>query len=94
MLAMSGELIPRQHVQKQAAFLVLSLRARLLALADAARARMVVSGRARGRGTRRDGARRLDEFADMPMHVSDPDWMQKLDDESSRPRSVRSALAK
>jgi hypothetical protein len=87
------ELIPRALVLKQAAFLVLSLRARLLAI-PAQHAREVLNV-----SDEREVARRLDAIvrdaletlAEMPLKVSDPDWMQKLDDEleaasSKRPR--------
>ena len=87
------ELIPRALVLKQAAFLVLSLRARLFAI-PAQHAREVLNV-----SDEREVARRLDAIvrdaletlAEMPLKVSDPDWMQKLDDEleaasSKRPR--------
>ena len=76
------ELIPRELVLKQSAFLVLSLRARLLAIpAQHARELLDVSDE-------REIARRLDaivrdalsEIAELPLRVSDEHWMQKLDD--------------
>lgn len=70
LLAMKGELISRRHVQKQAAFLVLSLRARLLALSTMhARELLNVSDE------------REMTLADLPLKVTDEHWMQKLDGE-------------
>ena len=94
LMTMRGELISRQHVTRQAAFLVISLRQRLLALsAQHARELLnVADEREMALASRRDRARRArDEIADLPLKVSDPDWMQKLDDEleaasSKRPR--------
>ena len=86
------ELIPRALVLKQAAFLVLALRARLLALPDQhARELLDVSDE-------REMARRLDAIvrstletlADLPLKVTDEHWMQKLDENEAlstkRPR--------
>ena len=81
------ELIPRALVLKQSAFLVLSLRARLLAIpAQHARELLGISDEhemmkrleAIVRST-------LETLADMPLKVSDPDWMQKLDGNESTP---------
>ena len=81
MLALKGELISRQNVTKQATFLVLSLRARLLAIpAQHARELLNVADE-------REMARRLDSIvrstletlSDLPLKVSDPDWMLHLD---------------
>lgn len=88
------ELIPRELVQKQSAFLVLSLRARLLAIpAQHARELLNISDE-RQMTMHLDSIIRstLETLAEMPLKVSDPDWMQKLDDEwtpSKRPRAVR-----
>lgn len=82
MLAMKGELISRKHVVKQSAFLVLSLRARLLALSaelsrefaqetDEREIEEKLSSRLRSA---------LDEIAEMPLRVTDERWLEKLDD--------------
>jgi hypothetical protein len=89
------ELIPRSHVLKQAAFLVISLRQRLLAIAEQhARELLNISDE-------REVARRLDaivrdalsEIADMPLRVSDEHWLEKLEERdeheaTKRPRRV------
>jgi hypothetical protein len=88
------ELIPRELVLKQSAFLVLSLRARLLALPAQHARELVKIADERELQFRLDAILRdaLDEIAQMPERVSDPDWMLKLDDElgaatsSKRPR--------
>ena len=85
------ELIPRALVTKQAAFLVLSLRARLLAIpAQHARELLNITDE-------RQMAQKLDvivrstarTLADLPSKVTDPDWMQKLDDENEATSSKR-----
>jgi hypothetical protein len=86
------ELIPRSHVLKQAAFLVISLRQRLLAIAEQhARELLNISDE-------REVARRLDaivrdalsEIADMPLRVSDEHWLEERDEHEAtkRPRRV------
>ena len=85
MLAMRGELISRKHMEKQAAFLVLSLRARLLALsARHARELLNVSDE-REMAQRLDAIMRsaLDEISELPLRVTDENWMQKLDENES-----------
>jgi hypothetical protein len=85
------ELIPKTLVQKQAAFLVLSLRARLLAI-PAQHADELL-----GISNRHEMTRRLDSIirstletlAEMPLKVTDEHWMQKLDDVEHQ-RSARS----
>ena len=92
MLAMKGELISKRHVQKQAAFLVLSLRARLLALPGQHAGTLLNVADEREMARRLDAIIRvaLDEIAEMPLKVSDPDWLSKLDAEleqsSKRPK--------
>jgi hypothetical protein len=88
------ELIPRTLVVRQASFLVISLRQRLLALsAQHARELLNISDE-------REIARCLDaivrnalsEIAELPLKVSDERWMQRLDEleatSSKRPRRV------
>ena len=77
------ELIPRQLVLKQSAFLVLSLRARLLAIpAQHARELLNIDDE-RQMAQKLDVIVRstLETLADLPLKVTDPDWMQRLDDE-------------
>ena len=78
--ARSRELIPRDLVQKQAAFLVLSLNARLLAFpGEHARELLNISDE-------REMAMRLDTIvrsmietlAEMPERVTDEHWMKKV----------------
>ena len=94
MLAMKGELISKKHVQKQAAFLVLSLRARLLAIPAQHASELAAITDDRELQNHLDGILRdaLDEISEMPLKVSDPDWLPKLDDEleqsSKRPKRV------
>jgi len=88
------ELIPRALVVRQASFLVISLRQRLLAI-PAQHARDLLSV-----DDERELARRLDaivrdalsEISDMPLRVGDENWMQRLDEleatSSKRPRRV------
>ena len=92
LLEMKRELIPRQLVQKQAAFLVLSMRARLLAIpSEHADELLNVSDRFE-MVQRLDSIVRsaLETLADMPLKVTDPEWMMQLDDEleesSKRPK--------
>jgi hypothetical protein len=76
------ELIPRELVVKQSAFLVIATRQRLLAIA-AQRARDLLNV-----SDEREMARRLDaivrdalsEIAQMPLRVSDEHWLEKLDE--------------
>jgi hypothetical protein len=93
LMTMRGELISRQHVTRQAAFLVISLRQRLLALSAQHARELLNVADEREMALRLDAIVRdaLSEIADLPLKVSDPDWMQKLDDEleaasSKRPR--------
>ena len=85
------ELIPRQLVQKQAAFLVLSLRARLLALSAQHARELFEIADERELQFRLDAIVRdaLDELAEMPLRVTYEHWMQKLDNveqPAKRPR--------
>jgi hypothetical protein len=83
LLEMKGELISRRHVQKQAAFLVLSVRARLLAVAEQHARELAAIADERELASRLDGILRdaLDEIAGLPEKVTDPAWMLRLDDE-------------
>ena len=82
LLEMKGELIPRQLVQKQSAFLVLSIRARLLSIPEQHADELL------GISDRLEMVQRLDSIArstletlaDMPERVTDPDWMKKVDE--------------
>ena len=87
MLAMKGELISRKHVTKQAAFLVLSLRQRLLAISAHHAHELVNITDDRELQNRLDAIIRstLDDLAEWPLKVSDPNWMQRLDDEPEQP---------
>ena len=91
------ELIPRVLVLKQAAFLVISLRQRLLAIA-AQHARELLNVSDEGEMARRlDAIVRdaLSEIAELPLKVTDERWIEKLDEldgseatPSKRPRRV------
>jgi hypothetical protein len=92
------ELIPRALVLKQSAFLVLSLRARLLALSAQHARELAAIADERELQLRLDAIVRdaLSEIAELPLRVSDPDWMQKIDDEwapSKRPRRATSSAS-
>ena len=84
MLAMRGELVSKKHVVKQSAFLVLSMRARLLAIPGEHAHDLLNVSDEREMSRRLDAIIRstLDDLAEWPLKVSDPDWMQRLDDES------------
>ena len=82
MLAMKGELISRKHVVKQSAFLVLSLRARLLALSAELSREFAQETDERAIEEKLSSILRsaLDEIAEMPLRVTDERWLKKLDD--------------
>jgi hypothetical protein len=87
------ELIPRALVLKQAAFLVISLRQRLLEIAaQHARDMMNVSDE-RELQRRLDAIVRssLDEIAQTPLRVSDERWLEKVDDENEATKRPRRA---
>jgi hypothetical protein len=81
LLEMKGELISRAHATRQAAFLVISLRQRLLAIANQHADELLDISDAREMTRRLDAIVRdaLSEIAELPSRVSDPDWIQKLD---------------
>ena len=82
MLAMKGELISRKHVVTQSAFLVLSLRARLLALSAELSREFAQETDERAIEEKLSSRLRsaLDEIAEMPLRVTDERWLEKLDD--------------
>ena len=91
LLEMKGELISKKHVTKQASFLVLSLRARLLAIAAQHARELSEISDEREMQLRLDAIMRssLDEIAQMPLRVVDPHWIETLDNEATsmnRPR--------
>jgi hypothetical protein len=97
LLEMKGELISRQHVTRQTVFLVLSLRARLLALGGtlAPRIAKACGGEERAIESLIDAEVRdaLSEISDMPQRVVDPHWLEKLDENEAttsakRPKSA------
>ena len=93
MLAMKGELISKRHVQKQAAFLVLSLRARLLAIPGEHARELAGIADERELQSRLDAILRaaLDEIAEMPLKVTDERWLEKLDELDGNGREATSA---
>jgi hypothetical protein len=99
MLAMKGELISKKHVTRQAAFLVISLRQRLLAIAAQHARELLNVSDEREMASRLDAIVRsaLDEIAELPERVSDPNWMQRLDEHeaasSKRPRRAGISIA-
>jgi hypothetical protein len=83
MLAMRGELISKRHAVKQASFLILSLRARLLALGGTLSPSIVKAGgdqRAIESLIDAEVRAALDELAGLPQRVVDPHWPEKLDE--------------
>ena len=95
LLEMKGELISKKHVTRQAAFLVLSLRARLLALSSDLSCKIAESCDADQRVIAdlidagvRDA---LSEIAEMPLRVSDPRWIETLNDEATSSKPPRRA---
>ena len=70
---MRQELIPRSLASKQAAFLVLSIRARLLAIPSELKLDRELEEELTNKLRSA-----LDELVDFPERVSDPDWMLKL----------------
>jgi hypothetical protein len=79
------ELIPREHASRQAAFLVISLRQRLLALSNDLSREIAESCDCDQRAIASliDAHVRvaLDDFANLPVCVSDPNWMKKVVDD-------------
>ena len=85
------ELIPRELALKQAAFLVLSLRARLLAIPEQHAGELTAIADERVMAGRLDAILRtaLDELVGMPEKVTDEHWLEKLDEESAAPQAKR-----
>ena len=83
LLAMKGELVSKRHAIKQASFLILSLRARLLALGGTLSPRIA---KACGDGDQRaieslidvEVRDALSEISEMPRRIADPHWIEKL----------------
>ena len=86
-LEMKGELISKKHVTKQAAYLLLCLRARLLAIPAtlAAQIARACGGDQRAIESLIDAEVRaaLDEISNMPQRVVDPNWVELLDGNES-----------
>ena len=86
------ELIPRSHVFRQATFLVISLRQRLLAIAAQRSSELLNISDNREMTRRLDAIVRssLDDIADLPLKVTDERWLEKLDENEAtlakRPR--------
>jgi hypothetical protein len=82
LLELKGELVSKKHVTRQASFLVLSLRARLLAIPAQHASELVKITDERELQSRLDSILRvaLDEIAEMPLRVTDERWLEKLDD--------------
>jgi hypothetical protein len=87
LLAMKGELISKKHVTKQATFLVLSLRARLLSIASKHVRELSEISDEREMALRLDAIMRssLDEIAQMPLRVTDEHWIETLDEHEATP---------
>ena len=85
------EVIPRSLALRQATFLVISLRQRLLAIAEQHARELVEIADEREMTERLDAIVRdaLSEIAELPKRVSDPDWMQKLDENDKATSSKR-----
>jgi hypothetical protein len=82
MLSMRGELISRQHVTRQATFLLIALRQRLLAIAAQHARELLNIADEREMALRLDAIVRssLDEIAQMPLRVSDERWLERLEE--------------
>ena len=82
LLEMKRELISRRHVQKKASFLLLSLRARLLALPTMHASELAKIADERELQLRLDAIVRdaLEMLAEMPLKVIDEHWLEKIDD--------------
>lgn len=80
-----GELIVRDLVERQAAYLLTVMRQRILALPGAYAGRLVgcpdVS--AAGEMLREAALGLLDDLKDFPERVVDPDWLQHIGDEDA-----------
>jgi hypothetical protein len=93
------ELIPRELVVRQAAFLVIATRQRLLAIAAQHARDLLNIADERELQRRLDAIVRsaLDEIAQMPLRVTDPHWLEKLDEvdehEATKLRPRRAAKA-
>lgn len=81
------ELIPRELVVKQAAFLVISLRQRLLAIAAQHARDLLDIADEREMAWRLEAIVRdaLDDFAQMPLRVSDEHWIERLEEREATP---------
>ena len=93
LLEMKGELISKKHVTKQAAFLVLSLRARLLAIpAQHAGELLNISDEHEMQGKLDSIVRvTLETLADLPLKVSDEHWLERLDESEATPKKRKIA---
>ena len=91
LLAMRGELISKKHVTRQAAFLVIALRQRLLALPGEFAEALALESDPRAIENVLGSALRaaLDEVASLPERVSDPDWLQAIDGEREAPAPAK-----
>jgi hypothetical protein len=76
---------------KQAAFFVISLRQRLLAIAQQHARDLLNVSDEREMALRLEAIVRssLDELADMPMRVTDERWIEELDERESTPSAKR-----
>ena len=96
LLAMKGELISKQHVTKQAAFLLLSLRQHLLSIATQHASELLNIGDEREMARRLNAIIRakLDIVADMPGRVTDEKWVDRLDDDVETTRRAKRKLVR
>jgi hypothetical protein len=99
LLAMRGELISRRHVEKQAAFLVISLRQHLLAIATQ-HAGDLVNISNEHEMQEKLGAiirEKLEVLAQLPSRVTDERWLEALEqdeqDEKKQTTSQRKRRA-
>jgi hypothetical protein len=77
-----GELILRTLVEKQAAYLLVSLRQTILGVPDQLCRRIVnLSDPAQARRILRESMLSLlNELQDLPSPIADPNWLQKIDE--------------
>ena len=87
-----GQLIEKRLVERQAAFLLLSLRQRILAVPDRLARQLVnIADAKEARTILRDAMLALlTELADLPSKVTNPRWLDELTDEDKERKTRKS----
>jgi hypothetical protein len=80
-----GELITKQLVERQAAYLLVALRQRIMSMPSTYARRMVnlPDTKAAAAVLKEIAISVLDEIKDLPSRVSDPNWLQTLEGDGS-----------